>query len=74
MEATVTRLLEPEDALRVVLGSGRKLSHLNPTWQDMQVFESITQALSLISDQTDFLSGEKHVTVFFNHSSSIYTI
>jgi len=63
MEAMVTRLLEQENALRVVLGSDRKISHLNPTWQDMQVFESISQALSPISDLTDFLSGENQVTV-----------
>ena len=63
MEAMVTRLLEQEDAVRVVLSSDRKLSYLVPMWQDIDVLESISKALSLISELTDFLSGENHITV-----------
>ena len=40
----VTRLLEQEEAVRVVLSSDRKISHLIPTWQDIQVLESISQS------------------------------
>ena len=58
MEKMVSRILEQEEALRVVLSSDRKTTHLIPTWQDVHVFESITKALS-----TDFLSGDSHVTV-----------
>ena len=32
-------------------------------WQDIEVLESILKALSLISELTDFLSGENHITV-----------
>ena len=63
MEAMVSRLLEQEPAVRSVLGADRKTSHLIPTWQDIDVLESIAKALSPISDLTDFLSGENHVTV-----------
>ncbi len=59
----ISRLLEQEDAVRVVLSTDRKISHLIPTWQDMHVFECISKALSPISELTDFLSGECHVTV-----------
>ena len=58
----MARLLEQEDAVRVVLSSDRKTSHLIPTWQDIEVLESISKALSPISELTDFLSGEDHVT------------
>ena len=63
MEKMVSRLLEQEEAVRVVLSSDRKTAHLIPTWQDTQVGESITKALSPIADLTDFLSGDSHVTV-----------
>ena len=59
MEAMVSRLLEQEPAVRAVLEADRKTSHLIPTWQDIDVLQS----LSPISDLTDFLSGENHVTV-----------
>ena len=62
MGAMVARLLEQEDAVRVVLSSDRKTSHLIPTWQDIEVLESISKALSPNSELTDFLSGEDHVT------------
>ena len=59
----VSQLLEQEPAVRAVLGTDRKTSHLIPTWQDIDVLESIAKALSPISGLTDFLSGENHVTV-----------
>ena len=59
----MTRLLEQEDAVRVVLSSDRKMSHLIPRWQDIDVLESISKGLSPISELTDFLSGENHITV-----------
>ena len=63
MEAMVTRLLEQEVAVRAVLSEDRKTSHLIPSWQDIDVLESISKALSSISKLTDFLSGENHATV-----------
>ena len=63
MERMVSRLLEQEEAVRLVLGSDRKTSHLIPTWQDISVWEAIAKALSPIADLTDFLSGDSHVTV-----------
>ncbi len=63
MEAMISRLLEQEEAVRVVLSTDRKTGHLVPTWQDMHVFECLFKVLSPISELTDFLSGEYHATI-----------
>ncbi len=59
----VKRLLEQENTVRVVLSADRKVSHLVPSWQDMEVLQSIDSALSPLSSLTDILSGETYVTV-----------
>ena len=59
----VSRILEQEEAIRLVLSTDRKTSHLVPTWQDIDVLQSIHQALSPWSNLTDILSGEEYVTV-----------
>ena len=59
----VERLLEQMEAVRVVLASDRKSSHLIPTWQDCDVLDSISAALKPLKETTDALSGEKCVTV-----------
>lgn len=58
----VHRILEQEEAIRVVLSSDRKTSHLVPTWQDIDVLQSINSALDPLSSLTDVLSGEEYVT------------
>jgi len=63
----VARLLEQEAALRQVLSADRKTAHLVPTWQDLEVLESIDKALSPLADFTDILSGEKYVTFSAAH-------
>ena len=63
MSKMVTRVLEQESAIRVVLGADRKQSHLVPTWQDVDVLKSIHSALSPLLSLTDILSGEHYVTV-----------
>ena len=42
----VSRLLEQESSIRQVLSADRKATHLIPTWQDLEVLESIQAALS----------------------------
>lgn len=59
----IERLLEQEEAVRLVLSSDRKTSHLLLTWQDVEVLQSIDKALSPLSSLTDLLSGEDYVTV-----------
>ena len=49
--------------MRVVLSADQKVSHLVPSWQDMEVLQSINGALSPLSSLTDILSGETYVTV-----------
>ena len=63
MSKMVTRVLEQESAIRVVIGADRKQSHLVPTWQDVDVLKSIHSALSPLLSLTDILSGEHNVTV-----------
>ncbi len=63
MSRMVARVLEQEKTIRVVLGADRKTSHLIPTWQDIDVLQSIDRALSPLLSLTDILSGESYVTV-----------
>ena len=58
----IERLLEQEEAIRVVPSADRKASHLIPTWQDIDVLEAINDALSPLAAFTDVMSGEKYVT------------
>ena len=57
------RLLEQEEAVRVALSTDRKTTHLLPTWQDIDVLQSIHATLNPLRTLTDLLSGEKYVTV-----------
>ncbi|XP_017559636.2 E3 SUMO-protein ligase ZBED1-like [Pygocentrus nattereri] len=59
----IDRVLEQLPAIRRVLVEDRKHGHLNPTWQDVSVLESINAAMKPVADITDVLSGEKYVTV-----------
>jgi len=40
----------------------RRSQHLIPTWQDIEVLESVNAALKKVADFTDALSSEKTVT------------
>ena len=59
----VRRLLEQETAVRIVLSSDRKTSHLVLTWQDLEVLESLAKVLSPLAELTDSLSGKKMATI-----------
>ena len=59
----IERLIEQMEAVRVVLASDRKSSHLIPSWQDCDVLDSIVGALKPLKEMTDVLAGEKGVTV-----------
>jgi len=54
--------MEQQDAIRMVLGQDRKVSHLVPSWQDFDVLQSVLNAIKGFKDLTDLLSGEKRVT------------
>jgi len=62
-QKTIGRVLEQEKAIRKVLGGDRKTSHLVPTWQDLDVLESLNSILAPLSDFTDMLSAEDYVSV-----------
>ena len=59
----VLRVLEQQQAIRQVLSGDCKAEHLIPTWQDVDVLESVQAAVGPLADFTDMLSGEQLVTV-----------
>ena len=59
----IRRILEQEKAIRQVLGSDRKTTHLIPNWQDVDVMESVDKVLVPLSEFTNILSMEHSVTV-----------
>ncbi|KAK1897704.1 Microtubule-associated serine/threonine-protein kinase 2 [Dissostichus eleginoides] len=61
----IERFLEQEKALVRVLGSDKKSRHLEPTWQDLDVLESINKAVKPLQEFTDALSGEFYVSVSY---------
>ena len=58
----VERVLEQEKAIAQVLGADKKSRHLVPTWQDIDVLESMNKAVSPLKEFTDALSGEAYVS------------
>ncbi|KAK0141639.1 Zinc finger BED domain-containing protein 1 [Merluccius polli] len=65
MQAMVERVIEQEKALSQVLRADKKTRHLVPTWQDMDVLESMNKALSPLKEFTDALSGELYPSVSY---------
>ena len=63
MDKMVGQILEQKEAIRLALSADRSASHLIPTWQDVDVLESIDKALNPLHELTDILSGEQYVTV-----------
>lgn len=61
----ISRILEQQQALTQVLSADKKLRHLIPTWQDIDVLESVRKSLSPMLDFTDALSGDEYVSVSF---------
>lgn len=48
-----------------VLAADKRNRHLVPNWQDIEVWESMNEALGPLVDFTDSLSGESYVTVSY---------
>ncbi|XP_018956243.2 E3 SUMO-protein ligase ZBED1-like [Cyprinus carpio] len=59
----IERILEQEKAITQVLAADRSTRHLVPTWQDIEVLDSVSKALGPLLDFTDALSSENYVTV-----------
>ncbi len=59
----IQRILEQEKAITQVLAADRSTRHLVPTWQDIDVLDSVSKALGPLLDFTDALSSENYVTV-----------
>ncbi|XP_072560454.1 E3 SUMO-protein ligase ZBED1-like isoform X1 [Paramormyrops kingsleyae] len=63
--AMIARVLEQEKAIAKVLSADKKTRHLAPSWQDIEVLESVCKALNPLANFTDALSGEKYVSVSY---------
>lgn len=61
----VERILEQHKAIQQVLSEDKKHRHLIPTWQDVEVLESVNKALGPLLEFTDALSGEQQFTVSY---------
>ncbi|KAL7824766.1 hypothetical protein SRHO_G00344380 [Serrasalmus rhombeus] len=59
----IQRLLEQEKAITQVLAADRSTRHLVPTWQDIEVLDSVNKALGPLLEFTNALSAEDYVTV-----------
>ncbi|MBN3296944.1 ZBED1 protein, partial [Amia calva] len=61
----IQRVLEQQRAISDILLADRKSRHLVPSWQDLDVLESINQALQPLQEFTDALSVESFVSVSY---------
>lgn len=61
----IERILEQHKAIIQVLSADKKTRHLVPSWQDMDVLESLHVALNPLMEFTDSLSGDCYVTVSY---------
>ncbi|XP_076837705.1 E3 SUMO-protein ligase ZBED1-like [Brachyhypopomus gauderio] len=61
----MSRILDQQKALTLVLSAEKKVRHLIPTWQDIDVLESVSKTLGPLLDFTDALSGEDYVSVSY---------
>ncbi|XP_033931087.1 E3 SUMO-protein ligase ZBED1-like [Pseudochaenichthys georgianus] len=61
----ISRILEQQKALSQVLSVDKKLRHLIPNWQDIDVLESVSKSLGPLLEFTDALSGEDYVSVSY---------
>nr|XP_054606785.1 E3 SUMO-protein ligase ZBED1-like [Nothobranchius furzeri] len=59
----IQRLLEQEKAITQVLAADKTTRHLMLTWQDIQVLDSVSAALSPLLEFTDAFSAEEYVTI-----------
>lgn len=61
----VARMIEQHKAISQVLTADKKTRHLVLTWQDIDVLESMNEALKPLLEFTDSLSGESYVSVSY---------
>ena len=59
----IERIIEQQEAIRIILASDRKTAHPVLTWQGMDVLESVMAVLCPLCKFTDLLAGEKRATV-----------
>lgn len=65
LQQMIERFIEQEKGLSQVLHADKKTRHLVPTWQDLDVLESMNKALSPLMEFTDALTGEQYTSVSY---------
>ncbi|XP_048036293.1 E3 SUMO-protein ligase ZBED1-like [Megalobrama amblycephala] len=65
LKLMIARVLEQAKAISQVLSGDRYARSLIPTWQDIDVLESIHKALHPLLEFTDALSGEEYVSISY---------
>ena len=61
----IQRVIEQEKAISQVLRAEKKTRHLVPSWQEMDVLESVSKTLGPLIEFTDALSEEEYVSVSY---------
>ena len=61
----IQRVIEQEKDISQVLRAERKTRHLVPSWQEMDVLESVSKTLGPLIEFTDALSGEEYLSVSY---------
>ena len=54
----IERIIEQQDAIHVVLGQNRKVSHFVPSWQDFDILQSVLKAARAVKNLTGLLCVE----------------
>ena len=66
----ISRVLEQEKALHQVLSVDRKIAHLVPTWQDLEVLESINKSTGSTGRLHGYIVCGEICHIFSTDSSS----
>lgn len=61
----IARVLEQQKAINHVLAADKNTRHLVLHWQDIDILESMNEAMAPLLEFTDSLSGESYVTVSY---------
>jgi len=59
LQKIISRLIEQEKVIKIVLSSDRTASNLMPTWQHVNGWDAINDALLPLAEFTDIMSEEK---------------
>ncbi|XP_053350758.1 low affinity immunoglobulin gamma Fc region receptor III-like [Clarias gariepinus] len=68
----IARVLEQRNALSKILSADRKVRHLLPSWQDLEILEVVNKALSPLQDFTDAQSESPKPVVIIKPDTQVF--